>query len=81
MGKNGVDGVYTADPRVDPSATLIRHLTYTQALVSELEVMDATALSMCRDYGVRMRVFGMEQEGNVTKALRGEKIGTSLTDG
>ena len=81
MGKNGVDGVYTADPRVDPSATLIKHLTYTQALVSELEVMDATALSMCRDYGVRMRVFGMEEEGNVTRALRGEKIGTSLTDG
>jgi len=81
MGKNGVDGVYTADPRVDPSATLIKHLTYTEALVSGLEVMDATALSMCRDHGVRMRVFGMEEPGNVTRALQGEKIGTSLTDG
>jgi uridylate kinase len=81
MGKNGVDGVYTADPRVDPSAKLIPHLTYTQALVSELEVMDATALSMCRDHGVRMRVFGMEEPGNVTRALQGERIGTSLTDG
>lgn len=80
MGKNGVDGVYTADPRVDPTATRIDHLTYTQALVSGLEVMDATALSMCRDYDVKMRVFGMEEPGNVTRALQGEKIGTSLTD-
>lgn len=80
MGKNGVDGVYTADPRTDPDAARIDHLTYTQALVSGLEVMDATALSMCRDNGVRMRVFGMEQPGNVTRALRGEKIGTLLTE-
>jgi len=79
MGKNGVDGVYTADPRVDPTATRYEHLTYTEALVSGLEVMDATALSMCRDNGVRMRVFGLETPGNVTAALRGEKIGTLLT--
>ncbi len=80
MGKNGVDGVYTADPRHDPTATRFEQLTYTQALVSGLEVMDATALSMCRDNGVRMRVFGMETRGNVTAALRGEKIGTLLTE-
>lgn len=80
MGKNGVDGVYSADPRHDPSATRYEQLTYTEALVSGLEVMDATALSMCRDNGVRMRVFGMETEGNVTRALRGERIGTLLTE-
>lgn len=81
MGKNGVDGVYTADPRTDPTATRYEQLTYTEALVDGLEVMDATALSMCRDNGVRMRVFGMEARGNVTRALRGEKIGTLLTEG
>jgi uridylate kinase len=79
MGKNGVDGVYTADPRVDPTATKYDHLTYTDALVSDLGVMDTTALSLCRDNGVRMRVFGMNEPGNVTRALVGEKIGTLLT--
>lgn len=81
MGKNGVDGVYTADPRTDPTATRYDRLTYTEALVDGLEVMDATALSMCRDNDVRMRVFGMESDGNVTRALRGEKIGTLLAEG
>ena len=79
MGKNGVDGVYTADPRTDPSAQLLAHLTYTRALVDGLAVMDATALSMCRDNDVPMRVFGLEQPGNVTRALEGEKIGTLVT--
>ncbi|GIG25242.1 UMP kinase [Cellulomonas denverensis] len=80
MGKNGVDGVYTADPRTDPTARRLDHLTYTEAIVGELGVMDSTALSMCRDNGVRMRVFGLEEPGNVTRALRGEKIGTLVTE-
>ncbi len=79
MGKNGVDGVYTADPRRDPNAVKLDHLTYTEALVQGLEVMDATALSMCRDNDVRMVVFGLEGAGNVTRALEGEKIGTLVT--
>ncbi len=79
MGKNGVDGVYTADPRTDPSSQFLEHLTYTRALVEDLAVMDATALSMCRDNDVPMRVFGLEQPGNVTRALEGEKIGTLVT--
>lgn len=79
MGKNGVDGVYTADPRTDPSSQFLEHLTYTRALVEGLAVMDATALSMCRDNDVPMRVFGLEQPGNVTRALEGEKIGTLVT--
>ncbi|MGW6131237.1 UMP kinase [Cellulomonas sp. NPDC055163] len=78
MGKNGVDGVYTADPRTDPTAVKLDHLTYTDALVNDLGVMDATAISLCRDNDVRMRVFGMEP-GNVTRALQGEKIGTLVT--
>lgn len=80
MGKNGVDGVYTADPRTDPDARRLDHLTYTEAIVGELGVMDSTALSMCRDNGVRMRVFGLEEPGNVTRALRGERIGTLVTE-
>lgn len=79
MGKNGVDGVYTADPRTDPTARRLDHLTYTRALVEGLAVMDATALSMCRDNDVQMRVFGLEEPGNVTRALQGEKIGTLVT--
>ncbi len=79
MGKNGVDGVYTADPRRDPAAVKLDHLTYTEALVEGLEVMDATALSMCRDNDVRMVVFGLEGPGNVTRALEGERIGTLIT--
>jgi uridylate kinase len=80
MGKNGVDGVYSADPRTDPTARRLDHLTYTEAIVQELGVMDSTALSMCRDNGVRMRVFGLEGAGNVTAVLRGEKIGTLVTE-
>ena len=79
MGKNGVDGVYSADPRTDPDAVKLDHLTYTDALVGDLGVMDATALSLCRDNDVVMRVFGLEERGNVTRALQGEKIGTLVT--
>lgn len=81
MGKNGVDGVYTADPRKDPQAVKLDHLTYTDALVGDLGVMDSTALSLCRDNDVRMRVFGMSELGNVTRALLGESIGTLVTSG
>jgi uridylate kinase len=79
MGKNGVDGVYTADPRKDPSARKLDHLTYTDALVGRLGVMDDTAMALCRDNDMRMRVFGLEETGNVTRALLGEKIGTLIT--
>ena len=79
MGKNGVDGVYSADPRRHPDAVRLEHLTYTEALVEGLEVMDATALSMCRDNNVTMVVFGLEEPGNVTRALQGERIGTLVT--
>jgi len=81
MGKNGVDAVYSADPRRDPDAVRLEHVTYTDALVQGLEVMDATALSMCRDNDVRMVVFGLEEHGNVTRALKGERIGTLVTAG
>ncbi|WP_314685832.1 UMP kinase [uncultured Bifidobacterium sp.] len=80
MGKNGVDGVYTADPRRDSTARRFTSLSYTRALVDNLSVMDASALSMARDNGKRIRVFGLEGDGNVTRALLGEPIGTLVSD-
>lgn len=79
VGKNGVDGVYTADPRKDPNAQLLESVTYEQALREGLKVVDAAAFSLCQDNGMTMRVFGMTDEGNVSRALRGEKIGTLVT--
>jgi len=79
MGKNGVDGVYSADPRKDPTATLYKNLTFDEALRNNLAVMDATAMAMSRDNGMPMRVFGLEEPGNVTRALLGEPIGTVVT--
>ena len=79
MGKNGVDGVYTADPRKDPSAQLLEHLTYERALADGLQVVDASAFALCRDNNLAMRVFGMGEAGNITRALLGEKIGTLVT--
>ncbi|GAB2507811.1 UMP kinase [Microbacterium petrolearium] len=79
VAKNGVDGVYTADPRTDPTATRLDRVTYGDALQRGLKVVDSTAFSLCMDNGMDMRVFGMEPTGNVTKALLGEEIGTIVT--
>jgi uridylate kinase len=79
MGKNGVDGVYTADPRTDPTATKLEHLTYSDALRQGLKVVDATAFSLLMDNRLPMVVFGMEGAGDVTRALVGERIGTLVT--
>ncbi len=79
VGKNGVDGVYSADPKRDPNATKFDHLTYQEALQKELKVMDATAFSLCMDNGLNTRVFGMSEPGNVTSALLGETIGTLVS--
>lgn len=79
MGKNGVDGVYSADPHVDPTAYKFDTLTYEDALVQGLKVVDSTAFSLCMDNDVNMRVFGMAEPGNVTRALLGENIGTIVS--
>ncbi|WP_285027728.1 UMP kinase [Plantibacter sp. ME-Dv--P-122b] len=79
VAKNGVDGVYTADPRVDPTATKIDTISYQEALQRGLKVVDSTAFSLCMDNGMPMRVFGMEPAGNVTAAIRGAVIGTLVT--
>lgn len=79
MAKSGVDGVYTADPKTTPDAQKLDHLTYGDALRRNIRVMDQTAMTMCNDNDLNMRVFGMEGEGNVTRALLGEEIGTLVT--
>ena len=79
VGKNGVDGVYTADPRTDPTARLLDRLTYERALADGLKVVDASAFALCRDNGLTMRVFGMGEGGGITRALLGEQIGTLVT--
>ncbi|MET3770133.1 uridylate kinase [Marisediminicola sp. UYEF4] len=76
VAKNGVDGVYSADPNKDETATKIDEITYQEALVQGLNVVDSTAFSLCKDNGMPMVVFGMKPDGNVTRAIRGERIGT-----
>ncbi len=78
VAKNGVDGVYSADPNVDPTASKIDEISYQEALVRGLKVVDSTAFSLCMDNHMPMVVFGMAPEGNVLKAILGERIGTRL---
>jgi len=79
VAKNGVDGVYDDDPRTNPGAKKLHTIGYQEALVQGLKVVDSTAFSLCMDNGMPMHVFGMEPAGNITKALRGEHIGTIVT--
>jgi uridylate kinase len=79
IAKSGVDGIYTADPKKDPTATKIDALTFNEALSQGLQILDAAAFALCKDNHLPMLVFGMEGEGNITRALRGEKIGTLVT--
>ena len=81
MSKNGVDGVYTADPRTDPTAQKLDQVTYADALRRRLKVLDSTAFSLCMDNKLPMIVFGVEGEENVARAVRGERIGTLVTAG
>lgn len=79
VAKNGVDGVYDDDPRSNPNARRFDFLTYSDALARGLKVVDAAAFALSRDNGLTMRVFGMSEPGNITKALIGESIGTLVT--
>ena len=71
-----VDGVYTADPEKDPTATKYDELTFSKALADHLKVMDATAFALCEQGNMPIIVFDMNQPGNLTKLIQGEKIGT-----
>jgi uridylate kinase len=74
-----VDGVYDADPRLSADAVRFEQLDYAEVLVRELKVMDATAVSLCMDNDLPIVVFELMGEGNVLRAVRGEKIGTLVS--
>ena len=75
-----VDGVYTADPVKDPSATRYDTLTFTEALTKQLGVMDATAMSLCRDNQMPIVVFDVTTQGQMLKAVMGESVGTTVQE-
>ncbi len=79
MAKNGVEGVYTADPRTDPDAELLREITHTDAIQRGLKVMDATALTLCRENGTPIHVFNMDDEANIDRIVSGERVGTLVS--
>ncbi len=74
-----VDGVYTADPRKDPTATMYHHISHREVLERGLKVADATAFSLCMDNNMPILVFNLLTEGNIARAVRGEKIGTLVS--
>lgn len=79
MAKNGIDGVYDSDPRTNPKAVRFEHLTHTDILQKGLQVMDSTAAALCNDNNIDICVFDMNVEGNIRRAILGEKIGTLIT--
>ncbi|MDB5083487.1 MAG: kinase [Bacilli bacterium] len=78
MAKNNVDGVYTADPKTDPTATKYETLSFLEVLNRGLGVMDSTAISLCMDNHIPILVFNLTEEGNIKRALVGENIGTTV---
>jgi uridylate kinase len=76
MAKNGIEGVYTADPAKDPSAKFIPELTHKEALTQGLEVMDATAFALCMDNNLPIVVFNMADGSNINRIVSGERVGT-----
>ncbi|AJW39460.1 UMP kinase [Rhodococcus sp. 15-725-2-2b] len=74
-----VDGVYSADPRLDPDATMFDTITHREAIEQGLKVADATAFSLCMDNQMPMLVFNLLIQGNIARAVSGEKIGTLVT--
>jgi len=72
----GVDGVYTADPRLDPAATRYDEVSFMEVVSKDLRVMDLTAITFCMDNGLPIRIFDLMGPGNLRKALGGDPIGT-----
>ena len=81
FAKSGVDGVYDADPRKDPTATKYDRITFDEAIGKGLAVVDQTAFTLCAENKLPMVVFGMEPEGNIPRVLKGERIGTLVEAG
>ncbi len=76
MKATNVDGVYNADPKVNPDARLLRHVSYMQVLTDELGVMDAAAIALAKDNDLPIIVFNITRPGNIVRAAMGEAIGT-----
>src|ERR687887_453000 len=79
MAKNGVEGVYDADPRVSPNAKFLPELTHREAIERRLAVMDSTALSLCMDNDLPIYVFNMDDERNIERIVAGERVGTIIS--
>jgi len=79
MGKNGVDGVYDDDPRINPGAVMYDDLDYATVLAKQLKVADATAISLCMDNQMPIVVFNLLRDGNIARAVAGERIGTLIS--
>jgi uridylate kinase len=79
MAKNGVEGVYTADPSVDPDAEFLPEISHRQAMERSLRVMDSTALSLCMDNDLPIYVFNMADERNIDRIVSGERVGTLVS--
>lgn len=76
MAKNNVDGVYSADPNLDPEAKKFETLSYLDVLKDGLQVMDSTATSLCMDNDIPLIVFSLMEEGNIKRVVIGDEIGT-----
>jgi len=81
MAKNGVNGVYTADPKVDSNAIKFDEISYMEVINRQLTVMDQTAITLCMDNQIDLCVFNMSVDGNIARAVNGEKIGTIISGG
>jgi uridylate kinase len=79
MAKNGVDGIYTADPRKDPDAEFIAEITAREALQRDLRVMDQTAFALCMENKLNIRVFDMADDSNINRIISGDRVGTLVT--
>jgi len=79
MGKQGVDGVYDADPKGNPDAEKFDELTYDEYLTRDLKVADATAISLARDNNLDMVFFNLSTPGTIARAVKGERIGTTVS--
>ena len=76
MAKNGVEGVFSADPRLDPAAEFITEITHMDAVQRGLKVMDTTALTLCMENRMDIHVFNMDDESNIDRIVSGERVGT-----
>ena len=76
MAKNGVEGVFTADPRTDPGAEFIARISHMEALERRLRVMDLTALTLCMENNLPIYVFNMDDASNIERIVSGERVGT-----